>query len=71
MSAADMVAAVRAKVERCRGHWPAVMRKARVSRSWLSQFSRGGITDPRVGTLQSVSEACDEVIGIIDQLKAP
>ena len=67
----EMVTAVRAKLEHCRGHWPTVQRKARVSRSWCSSFVSGRITDPRINTLRSVDRACDEVIGIIAQLEAP
>ncbi len=70
MPADVMVDTVRSKLERCRGHWPAVMRKARVSRSWLTQFAAGRVSDPRLNTILSVSRACDEVIALIDQLRA-
>lgn len=62
------VTATRRKVEDCKGHWPRVIELTRdesgdaVSRSWLSQFARGEITNPTIGTLQAVSDACDQVL---------
>lgn len=35
-----------------------------VSRSWLTQFARGGITNPTIDTLQTVSDACDRVLDV-------
>jgi transcriptional regulator with XRE-family HTH domain len=62
------VVATRDKVNRCKGHWTRLLeltaagRNEPVSRSWLSQFARGEITNPTIGTLQAVSDACDQVL---------
>jgi len=60
------VTVVRDKLQRCRGRWPAVQEAAQVSRSWLTQFARGDITNPTIDTLQAVSDACDAVIETLD-----
>lgn len=62
------VTATREKLNRCKGYWPAVEKHADVSRSWLSQFSAGRITNPTVNTLRSVGAACDAVLAANPQL---
>jgi predicted transcriptional regulator len=66
----QMVDDVRAKVRQCRGNFPALMRKAQVSRSWLTQFAAGNVKDPRISTLLRVRDACDEVLSLVAQLEA-
>jgi len=56
------VTEVRAKLERSRGQWTQVIEKSGVSKSWISQFSRGLINNPTIQQLQLISRACDEVL---------
>jgi len=70
-SAAEAVEVLRLKVERCRGHWAAIQARARVSRSWLTQFVAGKIDNPRIVTMYAVTAACDEVLELVGKLREP
>jgi transcriptional regulator with XRE-family HTH domain len=52
------------------GYLMQVARKAGVSRSWITQFMRGDVKNPRVDTLTAVSDACDEVLHALELLRS-
>ena len=57
-----MTAAALTKLEQTKRYWPHVQRKAGVSRSWITQFTAGKLLNPRIDRLQSIINACDEVL---------
>lgn len=62
------VVATREKLAAVRGHWNEVQQAAGVSYSWLTKFARGEISNPTIHTLQAVSDGCDVVLAVLDQL---
>jgi transcriptional regulator with XRE-family HTH domain len=67
-----LTADTRAKLrgEEMTGFLMHVARKSGVSRSWITQFMRGDVRNPRVDTLQRVSDACDEVLRLVTLLRS-
>jgi transcriptional regulator with XRE-family HTH domain len=45
---------VRAALIARKGEWPAIARANRISHSWISQFTRLKITNPRIQTLKGL-----------------
>jgi len=56
------VTELRALLRECQGDWSHIQSISGLSYSWISQFARGLIPNPTINSMQSVSDACREVI---------
>jgi len=52
------VTAARERLNDLKGRWPEIAEASGVSYSWLQKFARSEITNPTIGTLQAVVDAC-------------
>lgn len=63
MNTAPYLEDLKKRLERYRGHWPEISRRANVSYSWITKLMQGYVDNPRVVECERVRQVLDAMDG--------